>query len=62
MFVRPKAGHKVRDPKMMPPQHIPATGKEVPDTGPAASYWMRCIADGSVEVVDAPKAAAKGKA
>lgn len=45
MFIKPKAGLKVRDPVTL--QHIPEGGKEVPET----SYWIRALASGDVFVV-----------
>lgn len=61
MFVKPKPGLKVRDPKSL--LHIPDSGAEVPED----SYWTRRLADGdvfrveSVQIPDSssPKKAAK---
>ncbi len=46
MFVKPKEGLKVRDPKRK--NHLPASGGEVPET----TYWFRRLAVGDVVVVD----------
>lgn len=52
MFVKPAPGLKVRDPASR--QHIPETGREVPDSD---SYWVRRVIDGDVIVVDSSKPA-----
>jgi hypothetical protein len=46
MFVKPRAGVNVRDPDSK--QHIPAEGREVPES----NYWLRRLTDGDVIVVD----------
>lgn len=46
MYVKPREGVRVRDPDTK--QHIPVTGREVPES----SYWLRRLADG--DVVEVP--------
>jgi hypothetical protein len=46
MFVKPKAGLKVRDPISKLP--LPPEGKNVPDD---SSFWIRRLTDGDVFVV-----------
>jgi len=46
MFVKPKPGVKVRDPKTL--RHLPEAGREVPDS----AYWMRRLAAGDVVLVE----------
>lgn len=48
MFVRPAPGLKVRDP--VSKMHIPATGKEVPES----SYWVRRLKSRDVVICSAP--------
>lgn len=48
MFLKPKPGLVVRDPVTKFP--LPAEGREVQPT----SYWMRRVAAGDVELVEAP--------
>lgn len=54
MFVIPKPGVRVRDPETR--AHLPAEGREVPDT----PYWLRRVKDGDV-TIESP-AAKKAKA
>lgn len=50
MFVKPRAGLKVRDP--ITKQHLPETGAKVP----ASPYWLRRLEAGDVFVVSKPVA------
>lgn len=52
MFVKPAAGLLVRDPQTKFP--LPAEGREVQPT----SYWLRRVASGDVELVEAPEESA----
>lgn len=45
MFVKPKPGLKVFDPKTK--RELPLSGKEVPES----KYWVRCVARGDVLLV-----------
>ncbi len=45
MFVKPKDGLPVRDPATK--RHLPAEGKEVPET----SYWLRRLKCGDVVLI-----------
>lgn len=60
MFIKPRAGIKVRDP--VSKLHIPETGVEVSDTD---TYWARRLADGDVievkPITAAKPASQKGK-
>lgn len=44
VFVKPKAGLKVRQPNG---QHLPETGRDVPES----QYWVRRLAAGDVVLV-----------
>lgn len=50
MYVKPAPGHSVRIPGD-PERHLPADGADVP----ASPFWLRRIADGSVEQATRPK-------
>lgn len=43
-FIKPKAGLRVLDPDMTPPQPLPSEGKDVPRN----AYWLRRLAAGEV--------------
>lgn len=49
MFVKPKAGVKVRRP-VAPFTHVPDEGMEVPEE----SYWIRRVQDGDLELAAPP--------
>lgn len=64
MFIKPKPGVVLRDP--ISKQVLPAEGRNVPSSG----FWLRRIAEGSVELVasvatplpaEAPKSKEKSK-
>ena len=50
LFVKPVAGAKVRNPDRQY-QFLPAEGEAVP----RSAYWLRRLADGSVEQATPPK-------
>ncbi len=50
MFVKPRAGVKVRDPQSAILAHIPETGCDVPES----SYWIRRIRSGDVVLAERP--------
>jgi hypothetical protein len=57
MFVKPADGLKVRDEASG--QHLPAEGKEVPET----TYWLRRLRSGDVVKAEpAPASGNKGEA
>lgn len=50
MFIKPKPGLKVWDPKAR--RHMPVAGMEVPD---GDTYWVRRLVDGDVLIAQPPK-------